>query len=77
MARHSNPGKARRIPRLGSHSTGQARATIAGETYYCGRWGSVEAYAELPSKVGPRPHNDILFACARNSTSPSEPMRRS
>lgn len=40
----------RRIPKLGKHSSGQARVTIDGKVYYCGRWGSVEAqhrYAEL------------------------------
>ena len=39
-----------RVPKLGKHSSGQARVTFDGKVYYCGRWGSVEAqqrYAEL------------------------------
>ena len=49
MASHQ-PTPRRRTPKLGKHSSGQARVTIDGKTFYCGRWGSVEAqrrYAEL------------------------------
>ena len=49
MASHQSTPR-RRTPKLGKHSSGQARVTIDGKTFYCGRWGSVEAqrrYAEL------------------------------
>ena len=42
--------KARPIPKLGRHSSGQARVTLNGKVHYCGRWGTAEAharYAEL------------------------------
>src|SRR5689334_4892943 len=49
MARkHSN-----RLPKLGRHSSGQARVTLNGKVYYCGPWGSLDAqkrYAELIEK---------------------------
>ena len=48
-SRQITRGRAR-APKLGKHSSGQARVTFDGKVYYCGRWGSVEAqqrYAEL------------------------------
>lgn len=50
MAHHHTPSRRRRVPKLCRHSSGQARVTIDGKVYYCGRWGSVAAqqrYAEL------------------------------
>ena len=35
--------KARPIPKLGRHSSGQARVTLNGKVHYCGRWGTAEA----------------------------------
>jgi hypothetical protein len=46
----ARPAKARRIPVLGRHSSGQARVILNGRAHYCGVWGTVEAharYAEL------------------------------
>lgn len=45
MASEAKPAKARRMPKLSRHSTGQARVVLGGKTYYCGVWGSPEAYA--------------------------------
>ncbi|HEX5051846.1 MAG TPA: site-specific integrase, partial [Planctomycetota bacterium] len=49
MARTQN----RRLPKIGRHSSGLARITLSGRTYYLGPHGSVEAaqrYAELVAK---------------------------
>lgn len=58
MARPSNPAKARRTPKLGRHSSGQARVTINGKTHYCGRWGSAEAYARYAELLREWQDND-------------------
>lgn len=34
-----------RLPRMGRHSSGQARVRLSGETHYLGPWGSPEAHA--------------------------------
>jgi integrase len=50
MSTKANSAKARRIPKLGRHSSGQARVTLNGKVHYCGMWGTAEAharYAEL------------------------------
>jgi len=50
MSKQANSAKARRIPKLGRHSSGQARVVLNGKVHYCGVWGTVEAharYAEL------------------------------
>lgn len=50
MSIRANSAKARRIPKLGRHSSGQARVTLNGKAFYCGPWGTAEAharYAEL------------------------------
>ena len=41
------------VPKLQHHkATGQARVTIAGRDYYCGRWGSKEAIAKYHRLLG-------------------------
>jgi len=48
--------KAGTVPKLQHHeATGQARVTIAGRDYYCGRWGSKESIAkyDLPPRTAP------------------------
>jgi len=50
MSNRANSAKARRIPKLGRHSSGQARVTLNGKAVYCGPRGTTEAharYAEL------------------------------
>ncbi len=45
--------KAGTVPKLQHHrATGQARVTIAGRDYYCGRWGSKEAIAKYHRLLG-------------------------
>jgi len=51
MSTEAKPAKARRIPRLGRHSSGQARVTLNGKVHYCGVWGSVEAYARYAELI--------------------------
>jgi len=58
MARQPKPAKARRTPKLGRHSSGQARVTINGKTHYCGRWGSAEAYARYAELLRQWQDND-------------------
>jgi hypothetical protein len=41
------------VPKLQHHkATGQARVTIAGRDYYCGRWGSKAAIAKYHRLLG-------------------------
>ena len=50
MSKRAHEPEARRIPKLGRHSSGQARVTLDGKVHYCGRWGTIESharYAEL------------------------------
>ena len=45
--------KAGTVPKLQHHwATGQARVTITGRDYYCGRWGSKEAIAKYHRLLG-------------------------
>lgn len=45
--------KAGTVPKLQHHrATGQARVTIAGRDYYCGRWGSKESVAKYHRLLG-------------------------
>lgn len=62
MARNSKG----RLPKLGRHSSGQARVTLNGRVHYCGAWGSVDAqrrYVELVERWeanGRRPLDEPL-----------------
>ena len=48
--------KAGTVPKLQHHkATGQARVTIAGRDYYCGRWGSKDSIAEYFNGHGAPP----------------------
>ena len=73
MSTKANSAKARRIPKLGRHSSGQARVTLNGKVHYCGVWETAEAharYAELirewqergeqPAERAPNPVSSIL-----------------
>ncbi len=45
MSARANKPKPRRIPKLGRHSSGQARVTLNGKVHYCGPWGTAAAHA--------------------------------
>ena len=51
VTRATKTAPTRRIPKLGRHSSGQARVILGGKTYYCGRWGSPEAHARYAELV--------------------------
>src|SRR5262245_1681882 len=40
-----------RMPRMGRHSSGQARITLGGKVHYLGRWASPEAHARYAELV--------------------------
>lgn len=60
--------KARPIPKLGRHSSGQARVTLNGKVHYCGRWGTAEAVA---SDIWDR----TAWRCSRGCGRPYLPTR--
>ncbi|MAW51215.1 MAG: integrase, partial [Geminicoccus sp.] len=41
-----------RIPKYREHSSGQARVTLSGRTFYLGRYGSAESRREYKRLVG-------------------------
>jgi integrase len=45
MSLPTGPRPSRKIPKLGRHSSGQARVTLDGKVHYCGPWGTAAAHA--------------------------------
>lgn len=68
MNRSENPKSRPRLPKMGRHSSGQARITLNGKVHYLGAFGSPEAhqrYAELVQKWlsgGGRPLTEVPHA---------------
>ena len=65
MSTKANAAKARRIPKLGRHSSGQARVTLNGKVHYCGVRGTT------PESDGDRPQ--LRAGRSASSLNPGEP----
>ncbi len=51
MATSNTPKRVRRAPKMGRHSSGQARITLGGKVHYLGEFGTPEAYEKYAQLV--------------------------